>query len=69
LPKDNQEILHRLAKPYRLAELLDAIAAGLEKAHGEFLDLRSTDVGVTCSSWVEARTLARRTAGCFLAPT
>ena len=31
LPKDAQGILRRLAKPYRLAELLDAIAAGLEK--------------------------------------
>jgi CheY-like chemotaxis protein/two-component sensor histidine kinase len=32
LPKDNQGILRRLAKPYRLAELLDAIAAGLEES-------------------------------------
>jgi hypothetical protein len=31
LPKDSQGILRRLAKPYRLAELLDAIAAGLEQ--------------------------------------
>jgi CheY-like chemotaxis protein len=32
LPKHNQGILRRLAKPYRLAELLDAIAAGLEES-------------------------------------
>jgi PAS domain S-box-containing protein len=32
LPKDSQGILRRLAKPYRLAELLDAITAGLEES-------------------------------------
>jgi len=31
LPKDSQGILRRLAKPYRLAELLEAIAAGLKQ--------------------------------------
>ncbi len=31
LPKNDQGILRRLAKPYRLAELLDAIAAALEE--------------------------------------
>jgi len=32
LPKNDQGILRRLAKPYRLAELLDAIAAALEES-------------------------------------